>query len=53
MDLTPPKEEKYSTDHEDESKNQKLKFFVKKSQVTSKKNLKGNDQIQEIPIIKD
>ena len=31
VDLIPPKEEKDSTNNEDESENQRLKFFVKKS----------------------
>ena len=53
MDLIPPKEEKDSTKSEDESENQRLKFFVKKSRVKSNKIFKNNDQIQYNPIIKD
>ena len=53
LDLIPPKEEKDSTDSEDESKNQRKKLFVKKLQVKSSKFSKDNDQIQTIPIIND
>ena len=45
MDLIPPKEEQDSNDSEDESQNQRLKFFVKKSRVKSKKISKDKDQI--------
>ena len=53
MDLISPTEEKDSTDSKDESENQRLKFFVKKSRVKSNKIFKNNDQIQYNPIIKD
>ena len=53
VDLIPPKEEKDSTDNEDEFENQRLKFFVKTSRVKSNKLFKDNDQIQDDPIIKD
>ena len=53
MDLIPPKEEKDSIDSDDESENQRLKFFVKRSRAKSHKFLKDNDQIQDNPIIKD
>ena len=53
LDLIPPKEEKDSTDSEDESENQRKKSFVKKLRVKSSKFSKDNDQIQTNPIIKD
>lgn len=46
-------EEKDSTDNKDESKNQRLKFFVNRSWVKSNKFSKDNYQIQENPIIMD
>ena len=53
LDLIPPKEEKYLTNSEDESENQRHTFFVKKSRVKSRKLSKDKDQIRTNPIIND
>ena len=51
VDLIPPKEEKDLTNSEDETKNQRKKFFVKKLRVKSRKFSKDNNQIKINPII--
>lgn len=53
VDLIPLKKEKDLTDREDESENQRLEFYVKRSRVKSNRFLEDNDQIQENTIIKD
>ena len=52
-DLIPPKDEKDSSDSEEETKNQRQRFFVKKLCVKSRKMPKDNDQVCMNPIIKD